>query len=48
MHYNSKYGNVTHSVETGESDAILVIGQLFEVGASENDVLKTIGACPHP
>jgi hypothetical protein len=44
VHYNSKYGNVTHAVLSGESDALLVIGQFFEVGDSENDVLKTLGA----
>lgn len=43
VHYNSKYGNVTHAVLSGESDALLVIGQFFEVGDSENDVLKTLG-----
>ena len=46
MHFNTKYSNVSDAVASGETDALMVIGQFLKLdttAAEKNSVVKAIG-----
>ena len=44
VHVNSKYADITAALESGNSDALLVVGQMFKVGETESDALKEMSS----
>jgi carbonic anhydrase len=44
VHVNSKYADITAALESGNSDALLVVGQMFKVGETESDALKAMAS----
>jgi len=43
VHFNSKYPTISDAVSSGNSDALLVVGQMYTLGSSESAALTTIG-----
>ena len=46
VHVNNKYENISVALESGNSDALLVVGQVFDVGAAngESEALKDMAS----
>jgi carbonic anhydrase len=42
VHVNSKYSDLTAALASGQSDALLVVGQMFAVGAEQSATMTTI------
>eukprot|EP00960_Hanusia_phi_P034690 751232-Hanusia_phi.AAC.1 len=43
VHFNTKYATITEAVSSGNSDALLVVGQMYTIGEGEPVALATIG-----
>jgi len=42
VHLNSKYATLTEGLESGNADALLVVGQMFKVGDTESSALAAL------
>ena len=42
VHVNLKYGNLAVALASGQSDALLVVGQMFAVGTRQSATMDTI------